>query len=96
MFLASGRSERPNIFRCRRLDTESQYIKARCNKYLKCKGTEENTDIDNLKQLFGGGDPKNKSVSKSVGIVGQIEILSGLWQCNNPEKLTAYNEQYKL
>jgi hypothetical protein len=67
------------------------------------KVNKESADIDttstngNLKTLFGD-DAKTKSVKNSVGLIldnSQVEILSGSWHCDNPGKLTAYNEEYK-
>ncbi|CAG2251467.1 unnamed protein product [Mytilus edulis] len=107
MSLAPGRSERLNIGlfsdeedgTSMRSDNENHNTVARFSKYLKCQETEEtDSGIDNLNQLFGD-DAKTKSVSKSVGLVldkSQIDILSGSWHCEKPEKITAYNEQYKL
>ncbi|VDI60041.1 Hypothetical predicted protein [Mytilus galloprovincialis] len=107
MSLAPGRSERLNIGlfsdeedgTSMRSDNENHNTVARFSKYLKCQETEEtDSGIDNLKQLFGD-DAKTKSFSKSVGLVlhkSQIDILSGSWHCEKPEKITAYNEQYKL
>ncbi|CAC5396446.1 unnamed protein product [Mytilus coruscus] len=107
MSLAPGRSDRVNIGlfsededgTSMRSDNENHNTVVRFSIYLKCQETEEkDSDIDSLKQLFGD-DAKTKSVSKSVGLVldkSQIEILSGSWHCEKPEKVTAYNEQYKL
>lgn len=110
MSLAPGRSERQDIglysdddMSCSvRSDTENNQRNSRFSKYLsKCTQDSENKDTtdtnDNLKLLFGD-DAKTKSVKNSIGLVldkSQIEVLSGSWHCKNPEKITAYNEEYK-
>lgn len=69
----------------------SQYVKG-----TQSDISDENNN-DHLQNLFGE-DAKTKSESSSVGLVldkSQIDILSGSWRCKNPEKISAYCEEYK-
>ena len=73
---------------------------ARFSKYIQSTDNNNNEDsvMDQLKDLFGE-DVKTKSKSDStIGLVldkSQIEVLAGSWRCSNPDKLTAYSEEYR-
>ncbi|CAG2211786.1 TGM1 [Mytilus edulis] len=80
-------------------ETENpQKSSSRFSKYV--KGNESDSDENNndhLKSLFGD-DVKTKKETSSGGLIldkSQIDILSGSWRCKNPERLTAYNDEYR-
>ena len=75
-----------------------QKSSSRFSKYV--NGNESDSDENNndhLKSLFGD-DVKTKKETSSGGLIldkSQIDILSGSWRCKNPERLTAYNDEYR-
>ncbi|CAC5363446.1 unnamed protein product [Mytilus coruscus] len=75
-----------------------QKSSSRFSKYV--KGNESDSDENNndhLKTLFGD-DVKTKKETSSGGLIldkSKIDILSGSWRCKNPERLTAYNDEYR-
>ncbi|CAG2239773.1 unnamed protein product [Mytilus edulis] len=82
-----------------RSETENpQKSSSRFSKYA--KGNESDSDENNndhLKSLFGD-DVETKKETSSGGLIldkSQIDILSGSWRCKNPERLTAYNDEYR-
>lgn len=84
-----------------RSDSEKQTCKksARFSKYVKSISSDNTDKNENnkLQNLFGE-DAKTKADSNSVGLIldnSQIDILSGSWRCKHPERMSAYNEEYK-